>query len=316
MSTEDPYHSDFCRGFTIVFLALAAFLGYISLREQLLHGGGPAWLEQVAAGENEDGDVNGRPPFFPDLFNLFGAANGAGPGAVVGEDENAEEVEVPQPPTSDPVGHVDRSVSLSSASDADSAAATNDSIPSDGASCAEPNLSVPSEVVNPLPVQPQQYGWRADGLGAHELGDEDRAAEEPDGDGVADAGADEAAVDGAMNWDRLLGLDGSLAFLEHMLWLIALNTLLIVIFAFCPYYLGQFTVLGLRLEKLIAATHMEGLSTSLVGYLIVAATLGFTIVFLALAAFLGYISLREQLLHGGGPAWLEQVAAGENEDGE
>ncbi|KAF7255534.1 E3 ubiquitin-protein ligase MARCH6, partial [Paragonimus skrjabini miyazakii] len=43
--------------------------------------------------------------------------------------------------------------------------------------------------------------------------------------------------------------------------------------AFCPYYLGQFTVLGLRLEKLIAATHMEGLSTSLVGYLIVATAL-------------------------------------------
>ncbi|KAF6774764.1 hypothetical protein AHF37_05630 [Paragonimus kellicotti] len=144
------------------------------------------------------------------------------------KDENAEEVEVPQPPTSDPVGHVDRSVSLSSASDADSAAATNDSIPSDGASCAEPNLSVPSEVVNPLPVQPQQYGWRADGLGAHELGEESR--EEPDGDGVADAGADEAAVDGAMNWDRLLGLDGSLASWNICYGWIALNTLLIVIF--------------------------------------------------------------------------------------
>ncbi|KAA3677474.1 E3 ubiquitin-protein ligase MARCH6, partial [Paragonimus westermani] len=261
---------DCLQGFTIVFLALAAFLGYISLREQLLHGGGPAWLEQVAAGDNEERDANGRPPFFPDLFNLFGAANGADPGAVVGEDENAEEIAVPQPPTSDPV---DRSVRLSSASDADPAAATSGFIPSDGASSAEPNLSVPIELVNQLPVQPQQYGWRADGLGANEVGDEDRAAEEPDGDGVADAGADNAAVDGAMNWDRLLGLDGSLAFLEHMLWLIALNTLLIVIFAFCPYYLGQFTVLGLRLEKLIATTHMEGLSTSLVGYVIVAAAL-------------------------------------------
>ncbi|KAF5397890.1 putative E3 ubiquitin-protein ligase MARCH6, partial [Paragonimus heterotremus] len=259
---------DCLQGFTIVFLALAAFLGYISLREQLLHGGGPAWLEQVAAGENEDGDAHGRPPFFPDLFNLFGAANGAGPGAVVGEDENAEEVEVPQPPASDPVGHVDRSVSLSSASGADSAAATSGSIPPDGASSAELNSSVPSEVVNPLPVQPQQYGWRAEGLGANELGDEDRATEEPDGDGVADAGADEAAVDGAMNWDRLLGLDGSLAFLEHMLWLIALNTLLIVIFA--GYWFG----LGYVYIKVALVSLLEvGIFPILCGFWIDACTL-------------------------------------------
>jgi E3 ubiquitin-protein ligase MARCH6 len=33
-----------------------------------------------------------------------------------------------------------------------------------------------------------------------------------------------------LSWERLLGLDGSLAFLEHIFWVISLNTLFTLVF--------------------------------------------------------------------------------------
>ncbi|CAH8638634.1 unnamed protein product [Heterobilharzia americana] len=60
---------DCIQGFIIVILALAAFLGYVSLREQLLQGA-PAWLERDARA---------------DIFNIFGVANGGLGAAVFGE---------------------------------------------------------------------------------------------------------------------------------------------------------------------------------------------------------------------------------------
>ena len=33
-----------------------------------------------------------------------------------------------------------------------------------------------------------------------------------------------------LTWERLLGLDGSLVFLEHVFWVISLNTLFILVF--------------------------------------------------------------------------------------
>lgn len=41
-----------------------------------------------------------------------------------------------------------------------------------------------------------------------------------------------------LTWERLLGLDGSIAFLEHVFWVVSLNTLFILVFAFCPYHMG------------------------------------------------------------------------------
>jgi len=33
-----------------------------------------------------------------------------------------------------------------------------------------------------------------------------------------------------LTWERLLGLDGSLVFLEHVFWVVSLNTLFILVF--------------------------------------------------------------------------------------
>ncbi|VDP86687.1 unnamed protein product [Echinostoma caproni] len=228
---------DCLQGFTIVILASAAFLGYISLREQLLQGGGPAWLEQDAVAGNvhghestssrfylsptalkqdtsiveleedlRDGGVNGRRHVFPDLFNLFGAANGA-PGAA--------EAPGPDAPAADVAQRVDPDVGTTAATTAsvsgETANATSDHL-NETTSSASSSLGTTSGThTNPeeRALQPQQMGWRADGL------------------------------------------------------------------AFCPYHLGHFTVIGFKLEKLVAITHMEGLSIGIIGYLIFAGALVF-----------------------------------------
>ncbi|KAG5444532.1 E3 ubiquitin-protein ligase march6 [Clonorchis sinensis] len=255
---------DCLQGLAIVILALAAFLGYISLREQLLQGGAPAWLEQTLAGENGAAEGNERRQFFPDLLNLFGAANGVGFAVDELPDEPVEPANVPD---------ISENRTNNTSSDNSPRPSSSTSLATETSHDTRPSeVSNPNQTAPALPMQPQNSGWTATGFSEDEgdaEADED-VNDEAEGDAAADGAADDAALGEAMNWDRLLGLDGSLAFLEHVLWLIALNTLFVVIFAFCPYHVGQFTVLGFKLDNLITATHMEGLTTSLVGYLIIA----------------------------------------------
>ncbi|KAI4794008.1 hypothetical protein KUCAC02_032350 [Chaenocephalus aceratus] len=76
-----------------------------------------------------------------------------------------------------------------------------------------------------------------------------------------------------LTWERMLGLDGSLVFLEHVFWVVSLNTLFILVFAFCPYHIGHFSVVGLGFEEYVQASHFEGLITTIVGYILLAMTL-------------------------------------------
>jgi len=94
---------------------------------------------------------------------------------------------------------------------------------------------------------------------------------------------DRAAED--LTWDRLLGLDGSLLFLEHVFWVISLNTLFILVFAFCPYHLGHYLIFGLKMEKAINKTHFEGLITILIGYVLLAILLVLSFAFMAFTSF-------------------------------
>ncbi|NXW38147.1 MARH6 ligase, partial [Phaetusa simplex] len=76
-----------------------------------------------------------------------------------------------------------------------------------------------------------------------------------------------------LTWERMLGLDGSLVFLEHVFWVVSLNTLFILVFAFCPYHIGHFSIVGLGFEEYVQASHFEGLITTIVGYILLAVTL-------------------------------------------
>ncbi|TNN07656.1 E3 ubiquitin-protein ligase MARCH6 isoform 2 [Schistosoma japonicum] len=269
---------DCIQGFIIVFLALAAFLGYISLREQLLQGA-PAWLERNARAEVHDdppaaaGGNDGGRHLFPDIFNIFGVANG-GLGARVFGEGNEHPAE-PQMFNNNVQHHqtaqhesMNREAIMSSSSSLNTSTYLNQQQPviNSGISESLGSTHEPAVTVNPgSSTHPQQLAWYMENPDGNLEGDI------PDENGRAnDAAADADDIPEAMNLKHLLGLDGSLNFLEHVLWLIALNTLFIVIFAFCPYHMGQFTVSGFNLERYISATHMEGFSTSLIGYIIFA----------------------------------------------
>lgn len=53
----------------------------------------------------------------------------------------------------------------------------------------------------------------------------------------------------------------------------SLNTLFILVFAFCPYHIGHFSLVGLGFEEHVQASHFEGLITTIVGYILLAITL-------------------------------------------
>eukprot|EP00058_Branchiostoma_floridae_P026802 XP_002612293.1 hypothetical protein BRAFLDRAFT_80099 [Branchiostoma floridae] len=55
-----------------------------------------------------------------------------------------------------------------------------------------------------------------------------------------------------LTWERMLGLDGSLVFLEHVFWVVSLNTLFILVFAFCPYHVGHFAAAAVKIDDYVS----------------------------------------------------------------
>ncbi|CAB1326270.1 unnamed protein product, partial [Coregonus sp. 'balchen'] len=183
LSTENLL-ADCLQGCFVVTCTLCAFISLVWLREQIVHGGAPQWLEH-----NQQQQPQPAPAPQPN-------EQAPGPGQGVGENQ-------PAPAAAEP--------------------------PVDNGPAAE----VPDIQVDPA---------------------EDMENEDED-----EAGADD-----------MLGLDGSLVFLEHVFWVVSLNTLFILVFAFCPYHIGHFTVVGLGFEENVRASHFEGLITTIVGYILLA----------------------------------------------
>ncbi|XP_045922083.1 E3 ubiquitin-protein ligase MARCHF6 [Micropterus dolomieu] len=214
LSTENLL-ADCLQGCFVVTCTLCAFISLVWLREQIVHGGAPQWLEQ-----------HQPPP--PNAAGQANEAQAAGQGA-------ADEPPAAQPAPADPP-------------------AQNEAEP-------EPPDVPPDQGVDP------------------ELEEEEGAAAE---DADANNGAQDDMNWNALEWDRaaeeltwerMLGLDGSLVFLEHVFWVVSLNTLFILVFAFCPYHIGHFSVVGLGFEEYVQASHFEGLITTIVGYILLAMTL-------------------------------------------
>lgn len=198
--------SDIFQGCFVVTCTLFAFAGLVWLREQILHGGGPDWLQRENVGVAED-----APP--PILNNNI-------PEEV---EENNEQGENQQQVENQVEGQEENEVNG-----------------------GEDNW---------IPME-----W-------------DRAAEE-------------------ITWERLLGLDGSLMFLEHVFWVISLNTLFILIFAYSPYHMGLMTLSLINMREAASASHFEGLLTTLVGY----CTVGlFFVFFHRVAGVLGFYKAQRVL---------------------
>ena len=88
-----------------------------------------------------------------------------------------------------------------------------------------------------------------------------------------------------LTWERLLGLDGSLVFLEHVFWVVSLNTLFILVFAFCPYHIGHFTLMGLKVKAGVHGVHFSGLLVTMTGYCMIGISLALLHAFASLLRF-------------------------------
>uniref|UniRef100_A0A3B5Q854 E3 ubiquitin-protein ligase MARCHF6 n=1 Tax=Xiphophorus maculatus TaxID=8083 RepID=A0A3B5Q854_XIPMA len=226
--------ADCLQGCFVVTCTLCAFISLVWLREQIVHGGAPQWLEP------------NQPPLVPNQPNRPAQAN-----------ENP----------------------------ADNAAAAD--VPAAADEAGRPGEHGPDE---PDRANQQEAGDEA------ELDDNDREDEDDDGEEDEEEdeeeGREEDAADAnnagqdlnwnalewdraaeELTWERMLGLDGSLVFLEHVFWVVSLNTLFILVFAFCPYHIGHFSVVGLGFEDYVKASHFDGLITTVVGYILLAAAL-------------------------------------------
>ncbi|XP_048832439.1 E3 ubiquitin-protein ligase MARCHF6-like [Brienomyrus brachyistius] len=208
--------ADCLQGCFVVTCTLCAFIGLVWLREQIVHGGAPQWLEQnLEQPPNEAGQPNEVP----------GEENGPAENQPVVPNGHGEEEEA----VNDPEAQLD---------------AEEDEDGDDEDDDEEDDAAEDGEEAN---------NGAQDDMNWNAL-DWDRAAEE-------------------LTWERMLGLDGSLVFLEHVFWVISLNTLFILVFAFCPYHIGHFSVVGLGFEDYIEASHFDGLITTIVGYVLLAVTL-------------------------------------------
>ncbi|XP_064797261.1 E3 ubiquitin-protein ligase MARCHF6-like [Oncorhynchus masou masou] len=223
MLSTDNLLADCLQGCFVVTCTLCAFISLVWLREQIVHGGPPLWLEHH---QQPQPNAAGQQP-------NEAAGQGAADEPPAPANPPAHEAE-PEPP---------------------------DGPPEQG---EEPELDneeeegVAAEDVDANNGAQDDMNWNAL--------EWDRAAEE-------------------LTWERMLGLDGSLVFLEHVFWVVSLNTLFILVFAFCPYHIGHFSVMGLGFEEYVQASQFEGLITTIVGYILLAMTLILCHGFAALVRF-------------------------------
>uniref|UniRef100_A0AAZ3PV42 E3 ubiquitin-protein ligase MARCHF6 n=1 Tax=Oncorhynchus tshawytscha TaxID=74940 RepID=A0AAZ3PV42_ONCTS len=212
LSTENLM-ADCLQGCFVVTCTLCAFISLVWLREQIVHGGAPQWLEQ-----NQQQQPQHAPA--PQL-------NEQGPGQGAGENQ-------PAPAAAEPLAD-----------------------------------NGPAAEVPDIQVDPAEDMELEDEAGAEDVGDANNGAQDDMNWNALEW--DRAAEE--LTWERMLGLDGSLVFLEHVFWVVSLNTLFILVFAFCPYHIGHFSVVGLGFENNVQASHFEGLITTIVGYIFLAMTL-------------------------------------------
>ncbi|WAR12066.1 MARH6-like protein [Mya arenaria] len=165
LSTEN-IASDCFHGCFVVACTLCAFISLVWLREQILHGGGPDWLEQDVPGAQQRNLID-----VGVVNNLVGLGGGGGAGA------------------------------------------------------REPQAN-------------------------QNEGNNEEAANENE---------EEIEEEGGENGNNGAQVAGPGWFLSLL--------------AFCPYHIGHFTMIGLKMEDMVEASHFEGLMTTLIGYVVIAFSL-------------------------------------------
>ncbi|KXJ78376.1 hypothetical protein RP20_CCG004462 [Aedes albopictus] len=277
---------DVFRGCFVATCTLFTFVGLVWLREQIIHGGGPDWLErddpppvaqppeangneerpnQENAQEANDDNNNNNNNNNDDNNNEEEHNNNNNNNFLDNNLINRQNQDRPQePPVAPPV------IPLFGAR-APAAAAPG---PAPAPPVAAPRQPQEAPAPDHAPIDPAEPPPPVAPVDAEA---EPEAVNEP-----AEGAADEAnwnpmeweRAAEELTWERLLGLDGSMVFLEHVFWVVSLNTLFIFIFAFCPYSIGNFLISFLGIitpgKPLL---HFHGLLTTLLGYCVIGITL-------------------------------------------
>lgn len=280
---------DVFRGCFVATCTLFTFVGLVWLREQIIHGGGPDWLERDDPPAVQ-GDANGNEerPNPPENGQEENDNNNNNNNNNNDDNNNEEEhnnnnnnnfldnnLIDPQNrgrPEDAAVAGVGRAAAVVPPAPAVVAAPAPAAPSAQAAPVAPAAPRIPEAPADNIAIDPAEPPPPVDGADA-----EPEVVNEP-----AEAAADEAnwnpmeweRAAEELTWERLLGLDGSMVFLEHVFWVVSLNTLFIFIFAFCPYFIGNFliTFLGI-ITPGKPLLHFHGLITTLLGYCVIGITL-------------------------------------------
>ncbi|CAF1437544.1 unnamed protein product, partial [Adineta ricciae] len=221
--STDHILTDVLQGGLVVFCSLGAFICLLWLREQILTGGGPVWLQPAEA--EPAAPVAVVPP-----VNIIAPIVPAD-AVPVPHPENLPHV--PLPPQVPPVLEETEQTLPQNEHEHEDATfvdAVNDEDDDD-----DDDEDGEDEPNNPIAQPAVAAGHAANLEHNHNWIDWDRAADD-------------------LTWERLLGLDGSLQFLEHVFWVVTLNTLFILIFAYAPYHLGKVIISSKTFRRTVANT--------------------------------------------------------------
>lgn len=265
MLSTDNIISDILQGGFVVLCSLGAFISLVWLREQILSGGGPDWLE-----------VNNPAPAQPQnpAVHRLNNGNNVNNQRPLNRNRNQPQNQILQ--------NDNQNEEIQNNNNNNN---NNPNINPIDENANDPfvdnHLNEPE--VDPVNVNPEeQQQQQQPEIPPNQQPQQQQAAANEDNHWNP-MEWDRAAED--LTWDRLLGLDGSLLFLEHVFWVISLNTLFILVFAFCPYHLGHYMIYGLKLQEIVDKTHFEGLITTLVGYILLAMILVLLYISMSVSSF-------------------------------
>ncbi|CAF1215439.1 unnamed protein product [Rotaria sordida] len=262
--STDHLFTDVLQGGLVVFCSLGAFICLLWLREQILTGGGPAWLQPAEPEPVRQlpvaPQINVIPPVAP-IDELLLAPLPLLPPQPLAP-VNVEQPLAHNEPEHDEIAFVD-AVDDEDGDDED-----------DDAEEEQANLiAQPAGAAGNAQNQENNHNWI----------DWDRAADD-------------------LTWERLLGLDGSLQFLEHVFWVVTLNTLFILIFAYAPFHFGKIitssktfrrSVLNSRLETPINTLITYGCVNALIGYIFISF---FLLITFTILSFVNYLTRIRRLV--------------------
>ncbi|XP_058120264.1 E3 ubiquitin-protein ligase MARCHF6 isoform X1 [Anopheles coustani] len=282
---------DVFRGCFVVTCTLFTFIGLVWLREQIIHGGGPEWLErddeqapEAAAAAAGNGPANVRQPEAGANENEAEANNNNNNNNNNDDNNNEEEHNnnnnnnfldnnLLNNRADGPILHGQEGPEQREAPAMAEAEMAREEPAAPEPAPRRPLANFPDPPADNVPIDPAEPpAPPADGADEPPeaaINEPEAAAEEANWNPMEwDRAAEE------LTWERLLGLDGSMVFLEHVFWVVSLNTAFIVIFAFCPYSIGNFLIsfLGI-ITPGKPLMHFHGLLTTLLGYCVIGITL-------------------------------------------